>query len=465
MIGRSPNGLGLAAFERGLTAQQEGRIDDAIAAYRKAIRQTPGLAPAQFNLGQLLRERRDYAGAAACFEGAARLRPTAADAWLNLGAMLERCDRHQEAIEAYGRAAVCAPEDPVGEYNRGNVLLALGDYPGAAAAFRAAIERSPAHLDSQWNLATALLGMGDLANGWPQYEWRWAKRGVQPADRFRWPLWSGEPVADRRLLVWREQGLGDELLFATCVRELMAGGAEVTLAVSPRLVSLFERAFPGVTVIEDGKWRSLSFDFHIPAGSLPRYLRSTRASFPLESRYLVPLSSHATRWVTRLERLGAGPKVGICWRSGLLTEDRVHQYSSLEDWSSLFELPGIHWINLQYDECGAELERAERRFDVKIHRWPDENLRDDLESVVGLLWNLDAVVTAATAVCSFAGAAGVRTWQVDAGTDWTALGEKRSPWFPTVRLARRRPGTTDWQPALQEIARELALVRPPEPVG
>lgn len=447
---------GTGALRRGLAAQQQGKIDEAIAAYRTALRQNPGLAPAHFNLGQLLRERGDYQGAAAGFEGAARLRPSAADAWLNLGAMLEKLERYQEALAVYGRAAECNPDDPTPHYNRGNALLAVGDFAGAAAAFRLVIEGQPNHADAQWNLATALLATGQLAQGWAQYEWRWTKQGLDPATRFPWPLWRGESVTDKRILVWREQGIGDELLFATCLRELVSAGAEVVLAASPRLVSLFQRAFPSVAVVADGDIGTREFDFHVPIGGLPRYLRRRTDQFPPTTKFLVPESSHATRWNTRLDALPAGPRVGICWRSGLMTEDRARQFSRLEEWGPLFRIPNVRWINLQYDDCAAELAAAEKAFGVTIHRWKGENLKDNLESVVGLLWNLDLVVTAPTAVSSLAGGVGVPTLEIDSGGDWTAHGEARSPWFPNLRLFRRAAGTSAWGPVIERLAAEVA---------
>jgi hypothetical protein len=272
-------------------------------------------------------------------------------------------------------------------------------------------------------------------------------------------MWAGEPVAGKRILVWREQGLGDEIMFATCIRELVAAGADVTFAASDRLVSLFDRGLPGVRVIADGEWGDERFDFHVPVGTLPRYLRTKLTGFPAGSRLVVADSAQATRWAATLDKLGQGLRIGICWRSGLVTAERARQYTSLDDWGPLFALSGVQWINLQYDECEAELAAAEKRFGVRIHRWKKENLKDDLESVAGLLWNLDGVITAPTAVCSLAGAAGVRTWQLDVGADWTAHGLTTSPWFPSISLVRRPYGGTDWAGVMADLADRLeALV-------
>lgn len=449
---------GVQALDRGLAAQQAGHLDEAIRAYRRAVTQNPGLAPAHFNLGQLLRQQGDYAGAALSFEGAARLRPHAADAWLNLGAMLERIERFQDAVAAYQRAVACHPDDPSPTYNLGNTLLSLGDFDGAATAYRTVIDLQPDHADAHWNLATALLASGDYVGGWRQYDWRWTKQGLDPATRCPWPLWKGETVAGKRILVWREQGLGDEILFATCIRELVALGAMVTVAASSRLVSLFARAFPGVEVVADGEWGAGPFDFHCPLGGLPKHLRRTRMAFVGDGKFLVPDSQHATRWATRLDQLGPGLRVGICWRSGLVTEDRARAYSGLDAWAPLFALPGIQWVNLQYDECEAELEAVSAAHGVRVHRWKTEDLKNDLESVVGLLWNLDLVITAPTAVSSLAGATGVATLEIDNGSDWTTHGEDQSPWFPSIHVVRRAFGTTNWRPVLDRVAAQLRSI-------
>jgi hypothetical protein len=240
------------------------------------------------------------------------------------------------------------------------------------------------------------------------------------------------------------------VLFATCLADLVTQCAQVTALVSPRLVSLFRRAFPEIEVLEDGAAAVLdgrSFDYHSALGSLPRWLRRERASFKSSGAYLVPDPTMRAKWALRLGALGSGRKIGICWRSGLLTPDRQHQYAPAAAWQSLLTIPGVEWVSLQYDESEAELVAWEQATGVRVHRWPGEDLKNDLESVVGLIACLDAVVTAPTAVSSFAGAVGVPTYQVDSGSDWTVGDGERSPWFKTLQLASKRPGE-GWEAAI-----------------
>lgn len=254
-------------------------------------------------------------------------------------------------------------------------------------------------------------------------------------------------------MVWREQGLGDELLFLTCCPDLIAAGAQLTVLVSPRLVGMVQRAFPAARVLPDqADGIGLGeFDWQVGMGSLPRHLRRTRRAFPADGAILTPEAGQRRKWAERLVTLGTAPKIGLCWRSGLVTPERVRHYPPVESLGPLFAIPGVIWINLQYDECATELDAIEARWGVQVRRWPEEDLKNDLESVIGLLAALDAVVTAPTAVSSLSGAVGVRTWQMDSGSDWTTFGEARSPWFPSIEILTKRPSEGGWGQVVDEI--------------
>ena len=147
-------------------------------------------------------------------------------------------------------------------------------------------------------------------------------------------------------------------------------------------------------------------------------------------------------------------KVGIAWRSGLMTAERVGAYSALQDWAPVFALPGVVFVNLQYGDCAAELEDARTRFGVAIHTWPDLNLKDDLDDLAALMSGLDLVITPASSVGEMAGGLGVPVWRFGPAGDWTALGTGVRPWFPTMSLIVAPPGAPA-SGALPLIARRL----------
>ena len=461
-IERDP-GLAGAHKNLGIVLQLHGETEAAIGAYRQASALDLGDADTLTNLGVALARTGELEQAAAVHDSAVAAAPELAAAWLNRAHTLQALGRLEEATVSLGRA-IALDASPEAWTALGSVAAERGDLLGAEACHTRALTLRSDFADAHWNLALGLLGAGKLERGWDAYHWRWRASG-RPADfrQYPCPQWQGEPLAGKRLLAWREQGLGDELLFLTCVPDLLSAGAALTLLVSPRLVGLVTRAFPDARVLSDdshsrppGPAGIEPFDYHVPLGSLPRWLRRRAGAFPPVGAFLAPAPEQLAKWRARLDALGAGPKIGVCWRSGLLTSERRRFYPPLAAWAPVWRVPGVTWVNLQYDDCDAELSEIERVHDAIVHRWPDEDLMQDLESVVGLVAVLDAVVTAPTVVASLAGATGAPTWQVDSGSDWTVFGGERSPWFPTLTVVGREPGPGGWSRALARIADGLA---------
>jgi tetratricopeptide (TPR) repeat protein len=444
----------------GVTLQLLGRADVAAGSYRRAIALDHADVDSLTNLGVILTEQGDFAGALAAHDAATAVAPEIGGLRLNCGTTLQQMGRLEEAIASFEQAAALDPKSAAAWTALGSARAEHGDWVAAEEAHRRALGVDPESADPHWNLALALLGAGRLEAGWDEYEWRWqASTCPGPLRPYPVPLWHGEPLEGRRLLVWREQGLGDEILFLTILDDLIRSGAEVTVLASPRLVSLLARRFPTADVRPDAPeavGAGDRFDWHLPLGSLPRWTRRAPAAFRAGPPLFTPTPATRARWTDRLAPLGPGPKLGLCWRSGLVTAARQRAYAPLDLWSPLLTLPGITWVNLQYDDCEAELQELEARTGVRVARWPGEDLKQDLESVVGLLAGLDGVVTAPTAVSSLAGAVGRPTWQVDNGSDWTVFGGTVSPWFPSLTVMARQPAERGWEPVLARTAAAVA---------
>ncbi|HYC02356.1 MAG TPA: hypothetical protein VED40_03640, partial [Azospirillaceae bacterium] len=331
------------------------------------------------------------------------------------------------------------------------------------------LDEAAAHLDRAAALAPDLaqprmargmlrLRRGDLS-GWIDYGWRFAAGEALPDRRFTVPRWQGEPAPDAALLLWREQGLGDELMFATAYRDAMARAGRTVIECDPRLVGLFRRSFPTAEVRAEpppglaGREESPDADLETPAGSLGRWLRRSLASFD-GAPYLKPDPARVAVWAERLAALGPGLTVGVCWRSRLMTARRRPAYADFTDWLPLLRLPGVRVVNLQYDAGEEELRGLEERHGVTLARWSGLDLTDDLEEVAALVSGLDLVVAAPTAVGELAGALGVPVWRVSGPTDWSMLGAGARPWFASMRVLAPGPGEP-LGPVLARAARDL----------
>ncbi len=402
------------------------------------------------------------------------------DTYLNLASAHYNLQENKKSLEVSLKAVLLDASNVTVHLNIGAALLAMGFSEEAAISFETCMVLDPNSLDAQLNLAminakqgnTAkaiedyklylskaqasghdyihvgryflayeLLKIGQLQEGWAMYESGFdpavpAYAARSPARRFSVPRWAGQPIPGQRLLVWGEQGIGDEILFLSCLNDVLATGVELVLECNPRLVTTMTRSFPGATVraaaFDRDKFNQplfQDFDHHIPMGSLPSLYRNTIEDFKNSLPFVVTDESQRDRFSRRLAGYEGKLKVGICWRSGLLNAERNKEYSAIKDWGVVLKLQNCVFVNLQYSDCEAEIVEAEALYGVFILRWSDLDLKNDIDDVLALIECLDLVITAPTAVNPMAGSLGKATLLVQPDFDWTNLGSDMYPWF------------------------------------
>ena len=294
--GQAHNNLGIAL-------QAQGRLDQAVAAYRQAVALDPDLAEAHNNLGTALREQGRPDEAAACYRRAIELRPDYPEAHNNLGNALRALGRLDEAIACLRRALALKPDYPHAHNNLGIALQEQGLLDEAIASCRTAVALNPASADARTNLGMALLARGDLPAGWEQNEWRWQTPQMSKSRRdFVQPQWRGEAAEGRTLLIHAEQGMGDTLQFCRYAPLAAARGLRVILEVPRPLVRLL-RSLPDVAqVVEHGEVLP-DFDLHCPMLSMPLALGTTIETIPNAVPYLRADSAQVAAWRARLAEL------------------------------------------------------------------------------------------------------------------------------------------------------------------
>ena len=391
---------------------------------------------------------------------ALELDPGDVDAANNLGACLADTGRRETALALLCKVVELNPDHAGAWGNLGVAAKNLGDLATALRCFDRVLALEPTDAKAQWNRSLCLLGMGKLAEGWTDYEWRWKSGAVPREAPSKRPMWDGSDPGGKRMLVWAEQGLGDQIAFSSLIPDLMRAGARCVVECQNRLVKLFERSFRGVEIVPmceppHPRTQQLDIDYQAPMASLARWYRRRLEDFPEHRGYLVADSSEAARWRERLDALGEGLKVGISWRSGMARGMRSMQYSQLGQWGPILGTTGVHFVNLQYDECREELLEAERLFGVRAAVWSDMDLKNDQDRLAALIASLDLVISAGTAVDQMAGAVGTPTWVLTRGSgDWWSLGTDHCPWYPSVRVFRAG-AAEPWGPAVARMGSEL----------
>jgi hypothetical protein len=422
------------------------------------------------------RDLHDYGAAIETLRGAIIANPDSPLLWNTLGTVLGEQGDMATALTFFNEALRFDPAHPHALYNRANALLDQGDLEGALRDCDAAIALTTTPSDlAMMRLArsTIQLCAGNLGEGWDDYEARFDPHFADlthfAIDRPRWTPHSD--LDGKSLLLIGEQGLGDEVMFANTVPDVIAAlgpKGRLTLALEPRLVSLFQRSFPDARV---GAHRTLKVDGHTirqtpfltdpesidlwtPIAAPLRRFRRSLDAYPNRPSYLIADPERVAHWREILAQR-PGLKVGVLWKSLKLDGARLRYFSPFEQWRPVLETPGISFVNLQYGECQAELDEARDKLGLEIWQPPGIDLKDDLDDVGALCCALDLVLGPPNATTNIASACGANVWSIFTPGAWSLLGSRRHPWYPQVRVfAPDR--FNDWSPVMTEVAGALA---------
>ncbi|MFN4175952.1 tetratricopeptide repeat protein [Phenylobacterium sp.] len=448
------------------------RLEDfaqALSSYDRALELDPAMAQAHGNRAQALNELERPDDAAAAARAALALQPGHAAAWGHLGNALYSLARYEEALEAFRSGLAVRPGDYDALCNAGMALTALGRYGEAAAVLDAAVEARPAEGLARYRRAHARLTVGDFGRGWADYESRWStplftrssSGVVTPETRSRLAL-APRPAdfEGQRVLVLAEQGIGDQILFASILPDLASVARGVTLACDPRLVSLFRLSFPGVACVANEDVPALdreAFDLTVAIGSLPHAWRRDDSAFTGRP-YLAPRTAATEGWKARLAERPARRRIGISWRGGTKRTGAAARSLPLARLASALSGPGTELVSLQYGDVEAEVEAANAALDRPVRLFDPAEI-DDFEDLAGLVCALDLIVTVQTAVVHLSGALGRPALvMVPKKPEWRygAAGE-RMPWYGSVRLFRQA-SDEDWSPVLDRVAQAAAAM-------
>lgn len=420
-----------------------------------------------------LREQGRYDDAIELLKSALDLQPQAAGLWEGLGSvMMSRKDRDL-ALVFFDEALRLDPDNLPALFNRGYVRSEKGDLKGGLADISACARRfkdTGNQRSAELTCAQFSMAIGDLTAGWQWYEARHMRGTNREVDyRLKLPHWkAGQALAGKRLFVSAEQGLGDEVLYASLLPDLVAevGEGRLGIGVEPRLVPLFQRSFPDATVVAhrtqtvDGRIRrdfpdldQKAFDLWALMGDFLASHRGAVRDFPRNPAFLTPDPVRVAHWRGYLSTLNGLPKVGVMWKSLKSSSVRDGAFSPFEEWRGVLSTPRIQFINLQYGDTRAELDAA-RAAGLDIHTPAGIDLKQDLDDVAALCVALDLVVGPPTATTNIAAACGTPIWLILPPNPWLALGQSYYPWYPRSQLFTA-PATDDWAPTMASIAESL----------
>jgi tetratricopeptide (TPR) repeat protein len=432
----------LAQYSLALMLKATGAHQQALN-YLEALALSPALRGDVARLrAKTLVELGRYEEAVDAARAAVELCATCYDSQIALGYAYQKLHQANRALECYDVALVQRNDDAELLNNRGIVLQDLGRVREAIASYESALKTKPDFSLARFHRGLANLLLGNYGDGWPDYETRLISADL-PKRTNRCPRWQGERLEDKTILVYGEQGLGDEIMFASCLPDLITRSNHCIVECSSRLEALFSRSFPAATVLAldvpaNRASTRREVDFETAIGSLPLHFRRSRASFPMHCGYLKADASRIARWRETLDVLGPGLKIGLSWKGGTHKTREPLRSIPLERLLPILSVPNARYVSLQYTpDAPVEIATFQSRHGITIAHW--QEAIDDYDETAALVCALDLIITVCTSLVHLVGALGKTAWVATPHVpEWRyGLTSDGMPWYPTVRLFRQ----------------------------
>lgn len=392
-------------------------------------------------------DKKRYGAAIAFLESAAAQIKTS-DVFCNLGIAYKFAGLHDKC-EKWFKKSIDKNPSAAALGNYGALFVGTGNPDEAIRIANKAIQIDPDCAVAHWNLGMALLEKGDWEHGWDEHEWG-LKSKMRIDRKIRdLPLWDGTP--DKTIVVYGEQGLGDEIMFASMLPDLMETNT-VIIESHRRLQHLFEHSFDGVVCIGTREETEISWpyeyeiDYRMSIGSLGKHFRRSRASFPGTPYLKADPLPRANKF-----------RVGISWTGGLKPGRVLARSIPLAWWKPILEVPDVEFVSLQYTDAQADIDAMNAQgYGIKVM---DEYVKaDDYYETARLVASCDLVISIATSVYHLAGALGVPAWvMVPNKPAWREQMQGGIPWYRSVRVYRQPEGDASaWLPVLDRVGMDLS---------
>jgi tetratricopeptide (TPR) repeat protein len=436
----------------------------------QAVHLDPENAESWYNLGVFEAERNQLKAALRAYQRAVALDPLHLNALNNGCELLRRFDRFEESLRWADRQLALGQHSWAAHLNRAVSLLHLRRFEEADEAFLTARALEPDRPIVQWERFSLKLFQKEFKPAWESFEQRFACGHLNGVHKYPFvmPEWRGEPLAGKHILIHNEQGLGDQIMFASAVPDVIAQAGRVTLVVVQELVDLFTASFPEARVLAARMGRFAGdhppppwlselgpVDYQLPIGGLMHILRNMPESFADPKPYLRPSDAARARWAKRVKPT-KNLRVGICWASNpaLFRFDSsrraVKKSMSLETMAPLADVEGVELVsvlNWRVDPTPAVFKGRLTDLSAEL---------TSLDDTAALIETLDLVIAVDTSVAHLAGAVGTPCWVLlhdFADCRWT-LTDDESYWYRDMALIRQTTAG-DWAGVIAETRRRL----------
>ena len=459
-------------FREGSALKESGKRAEALEYFAEAVYLAPSNKEYHLALGQLEFEMGHLEEAAFCFEKLTLLDPANSSFWLTLGFIRYKLERYSEAILPLSQAVCIDTSSPEATFYLAESLRHIERFEESIPLYQKMLAIGIDRPQTVYGYSLSLLALGRLEEGWEAFEFRRVSK-IGSWQQHLLPNWSGTADNNETVLAYSEEGIGADIMFSTCLPDLIQSVGHCVIECDTALHSIFARSFPSAslvplstpgTIVGENR-EDMKIDSQIALGSLPRYFRRSMDDFANRQPHLIADPEICDKWKTKLAERGAAKKIGFLWQGSWSGESEKQRTIPLDAFRPLISKGKrtngqnggfCDWISLQNGSQKSELNRIKTDWRIDMGSYPEIFAYNKFDELAGLLASLDLVISPPGYIANFAAAIGVPTWLVlPFPRDWRwTLKEETAVWFANTRIFRQQPGR-NWSEIVMEITSAL----------
>ena len=446
-----------AYYQRGNVLDKLQRFDESLASYDKAIELKQDYAEAYSNRGAVLNELKRFDESLASYDKAIELKVDYAEAFYNRGMVLQELNRFAAALASCDKAIEHKRDFAEAYSGRGTALKELKRFEEALASYDKAIELKSDYAEAYFNKSLLLLSLQDFENGWQLYDWRWKNKNFDSTY-----LASNKPklintafTCNKKLLVWGEQGVGDQILYTSMIDQLLNISPSSQILLDKRLLPLMHRSFPqGKFIDKTLAIEDIEHDEHLPIGDLGKYFRTCNSDFDITKRHYLLADQQRAKKIRSSLISNKKYLCGFTWSSND-KKTGAEKSIQLEDLLPVLSLKNIAFVSLQYGNNHEQLAEFNEKHNMNILECDSVDNFQDLDGHAALIEACDFVITISNTSAHMAGAIGKETYLMcpsGKGLLWYWSNQKNgnSLWYPSIKIYEQNvPG--QWFDVVQSV--------------
>ena len=354
---------------------------------------------------------------------------------------------------------VIVGEEPTYQEAKANLALAyknIGELKKSLNIYWNLEYRGSWSVAAKFNYGTTLVTIGNFEEGWKYYEYRWK---VSPGNKATWPfqekpVWKGE--RGKRIALWKEQGIGDDIIFLSLVPEVKEMCGMLSVYVDPRLQSLCRRAMPEINFVKDvDTLKKEECDYHLPLGSVPGLIRNDISDFDRTVTGYLKADPQRVDLIRKELNLNGKTVIGVSWKS-FDALNQVKKSVQLRDMERIFKGLDVALVNLQYGDVEDEIREFKEETGIEVVQCASVDNREDLDGLAALIEACDLVISISNVTVHMAGALAKETWvlQPYVANLWWLIDRPDSIWYPSLMLYRQ-PTLNDWDSVYGSVRKDL----------